>query len=156
MKNQLATHMLSLTGRPDRATDRMRKAIDLAITSADEFGDVTVDSRHVLYGLIREAEGVGFHVLNHLNLTRLQLDSVLSIADPSSGNSAINVDDDIAIVMRAAADAATLMNHNYIGTEHLLLGVVAPNTQSVKLLADLGISDESVTHEVRGLMGYLP
>ena len=58
--------------------------------------------------------------------------------------------------MTTATDGATSMNHNYIGTEYLLLGIVALGTKSVKLLADLGINDESVTHEVRGLMGHLP
>lgn len=145
-----------MTGRPDRTTDRTRKAVELAVTAAGEFGARAVDSRHLLCGLLRQAEGVAFHVLDNLGVTASKVDEMLAADSPSETNSPMTLDADVRSVMVTASDCSSSMGHNHIGTEHLLLGVVAPGTNSSKLLAELGIQGEAVTHEIYGLLGRLP
>lgn len=146
---ELAKRLLALTGCPSRTTERARKAVEHAVVAADEFGARAVDSRHLLCGLLRGPEGVAFGILRHVfELTKNPVEEVLATAGNSDQKSPTSLDDDLSTVMTTAATCSASMHHNYIGTEHLLLGVVAPGTKSAKLLADLGIHNEPVTHEV--------
>ena len=66
--DMLMVELLELTGRADRATDRSRKCIELAVLAAQDTASPVIDSRHLLCGLMREGHGVAFHILDRMGL----------------------------------------------------------------------------------------
>ncbi|GAA5510041.1 Clp protease N-terminal domain-containing protein [Novipirellula caenicola] len=143
-------------GRSDRTTDHAQTAVQHAVGAADEFGDSCVDSCHILLGLyLVDGFSVAANVLSHLELPEFELRRRLAGRNRVHCSSPLGIDDDVPVVFTEALAGADRMHHRHIGTEHLLLGVVASKTKSVNLLAGFGIAPDAVTHEVLGLMGWL-
>ncbi len=145
------------SARSDRATDRSRTSIRLAVEAADEFGDVCVDSCHILCGLVREGQGVASHILrSQFDLTRDALDAAMNTRLRHENEGASALAPELKTVMAATLGFAARLNHSYFGTEHLLAGVIAPETQSLALLDGLGVSRNDIEQEILGLVGHLP
>ena len=155
-KTLLAAQILEMSGRAARTTDRTWKVIELSVYAAEEFGDAGVDSRHLLCGVMREGKGVAAYVLKRLDFTCAAVESKLLLGKRTELLAPNSVDNEVSIVLQTAADFASSMKHNFIGTEHLLLGFMVPQTKSFRLLAELGIDYESVNRLVRGLLGVCP
>jgi RNA polymerase sigma factor (sigma-70 family) len=111
----------------DAYTPRARRVIALAQEEARRFNVDSVATEHVLLGLIREGGGVAVKVLGNLGL---DLDAVRSAVESSivpgtsTGPDQIGLNSRVKKVMELAADEARQLGHHYIGTEHLLLGLV--------------------------------
>ncbi len=150
---KLVDDSLSLTGKPDRATDRTRKSIELAILTAREFDSPIVDSRHLLCGLIREGNGIAFHILNQMGLSRDRLEKTVASGLDAGGTSLPRLDADLAAALTGCWALANSLHHNYIGTEHLLLGIVGAQTRAREVLQQLGIDGATVDSEIRQLIG---
>lgn len=143
--------------RSDRATDRSRTSIRLAVEAADEFSDACVDSCHILCGLLREGQGVASHILrSQFNLSRDSLDVAMQSRPSVELDGTSDLAPELKTVMTVTLDFAARLNHSYFGTEHLLVGVIAPGIQSSALLDRLGISGDRIEEEVLGLLGHLP
>lgn len=140
-------------GHPGRETVRVRDTVAHAITCANELGDNFVDTCHLLAGLYREGNGVAYHVLNTLGVTRTEIDDWLVRRDFPAGPACL-ADDDIRTLFNAALAAAGQMSHSYIGTEHLLIGATADGTKSSLLISDLGLVPLDIENEVLHLLGY--
>ena len=140
----------------DRATDRSRTSIRLAVESADELSDSAIDSCHVLCGLLREGQGVASHILrSQFDVTHAAMNTAMATRKRPSNTGGSDVFSDIQPVMYSTIDFARRLNHSYFGTEHLLFGCLNPETQSATLLTSMGIQLSAVEHEILGLFGHL-
>ena len=140
-------------GRPERETERARNCIALAVECADELGDNEVNSCHLLSGLYREGNGVAFHVLKNFSVTQEQIAGALRGRERSVAKQ-FQINIDIKTVLDAAFAAADEMFHNYIGTEHLLIGATSDATESAKMLTGFELSPSEVASEVFHLLGH--
>lgn len=145
-------HILAL-GHPGRETDRARNCISLAIECTDELGDQEFDSCHLLSGLYREGNGVAFHVLKDFAVTQRQIDDTLRSRHRSTAVE-FQINSEMNVVLDAAFAAAREMSHNYIGTEHLLIGATSETVAAAKMLIAFGLSPNDVQMEVYNLLGH--
>src|SRR5260370_5364955 len=108
-------------------TERARKVLSLAQEEAQRFNHNYIGTEHLLLGLVREGDGVAAKVLNNLGV---ELNKVRSAVEFIIGRGDRIVLGEIGLTPRAkkvielAVDEARRLNHHYIGTEHLLLGLV--------------------------------
>ena len=113
--------------RFDRFTDRARKALTLAQDEAQRFNHAYIGPEHLLLGLVRESEGLAARVLENMHV---ELPKVRSAVEFIIGRADLPVVGEVGLtppakrVIELAIDEARGMGHNYIGTEHLLLGLV--------------------------------
>lgn len=142
-------------GRPGRATDRASETIALGVRCADELGDQHFDSCHLLSGLYREPDGIAHHVLCGLGITLQQIDDAIFKREHVSVDSGFTIDEELELVFADAFAAADEMWHSYIGTEHLMIGVVADGTKSARLLNEFGFTSAQVTKDVHDILGHV-
>jgi ATP-dependent Clp protease ATP-binding subunit ClpC len=113
--------------RFDKFTKRARKVLSLAQEEAQRLGHNYIGTEHLLLGLVREGDGVAAKVLSNCGV---KLDEVRSSVESIIGHGNRIVLGEIGLTPRAkkvielAVDEARSMNHHYIGTEHLLLGLI--------------------------------
>ena len=113
--------------RFDKFTDRARKVLTLAQDEAQRFNHNYIGTEHLLLGLVREGEGVAARVLENMNV---ELAKVRTAVEFIIGRGDRPVVGEVGLTPRAkrvielAIDEARRLGHNYIGTEHLLLGLV--------------------------------
>ena len=148
--------MLSLTGRPDRTTDRTRKSIELAVLAASELNSTVIDSRHLLCGLVREGEGVACHILRRLGLNQERLEQMVAELPRSGDVSLPRIDEDMSAAIQACWTLATSLHHNYIGTEHVLLAIAGSQSRARELLRLLGIEGKVIASDIRNLLRIPP
>ena len=113
--------------RFDKFTERARKVLSLAQDEAQRFNHNYIGTEHLLLGLVREGDGVAAKVLNNLGV---ELTKVRSAVEFIIGRGDRIVLGEIGLTPRAkkvielAVDEARRLDHHYVGTEHLLLGLV--------------------------------
>jgi len=134
--------------RFDKFTERARKALHLAQEEAQRLQHNYIGTEHLLLGLVREGEGVAAKVLSSLGV---ELDKVRSSVESIIGRGNRVVLGEIGLTPRAkkvielAVDEARRLQHHYIGTEHLLLGLVREGHGiAAGVLDSLGVSLENV------------
>ena len=142
----------------NRFTERARKVLVLAKEEARRFSHDYIGTEHILLGLVREGEGVACAVLQNLgvDLERVRIE-VEKLVSPGSSAPVLG---DIPFTPRAkkslelAAEEARNLGHNYIGTEHILLGLIREGEGlAMEVLYNLGVSLESVREEIFSLLG---
>ena len=142
----------------NRFTERARKVIILAKEEARRFNHDYIGTEHILLGLIREGEGVAAAVLQKIGVSleniRLEIEKLVQ---PGPSTQIIG---DIPFTPRAkkalelAAEEARSLGHNYIGTEHLLLGLIREGEGiASQVLLNLGMDLNTVRNEVMELLG---
>ena len=143
-----------------RFTPRARACVVAAQQAAVGFGAPSVGSEHLLIGLYAEPDGVAAKVLEELGFPRgSATEALLATAEgadePTRGHVpfATGAKQALEEALRAALD----LGHNYIGTEHILLGILRldPGQPGAALLADAGITIESATAGVLRLLREL-
>ena len=142
----------------NRFTERARKVIILAKEEARRFNHDYIGTEHVLLGLVREGEGVAASVLQKMgvSLEKIRLE-IEKLVQPGPTTQIIG---DIPFTPRAkkalelAAEEARSLGHNYIGTEHLLLGLIREGEgMASQVLLNLGLDLNTVRNEVMELLG---
>jgi ATP-dependent Clp protease ATP-binding subunit ClpC len=138
--------------RFDKFTERARKVLQLAQEEAQRFNHNYIGTEHLLLGLVREGEGVAAKVLGNLGV---DLNKVRSAVEFIIGRGERTVTGDIGLTPRAkkvielSVEEARRLNHNYIGTEHLLLGLVREGEGiAAGVLESLGVSLDKVRQQV--------
>ncbi len=142
----------------NRFTERARKVIILAKEEARRFNHDYIGTEHILLGLIREGEGVAAAVLQKVGVSleniRLEIEKLVQ---PGPATQIIG---DIPFTPRAkkalelAAEEARSLGHNYIGTEHILLGLIREGEGvASQVLLNLGLDLNRVRNEVMELLG---
>jgi len=140
-----------------RFTERARKVILLAQEEAGRVGSQQVATEHLLLGLLREAEGVAAQVLESLGVglaaVRSEVESHVTPKDATVSGEP-QLDPRAKKVVELAADEAKRMKHNYIGTEHLLLGLVREKEGlAAKVLTAQGVTLDQMRQQVAGYLG---
>jgi ATP-dependent Clp protease ATP-binding subunit ClpC len=138
--------------RFDKFTDRARKVLTLAQDEAQRFNHNYIGTEHLLLGLVREGEGVAARVLENMNV---ELPKVRTAVEFIIGRGDRPVVGEVGLTPRAkrvielAIDEARRLGHNYIGTEHLLLGLVREGEGiAAGVLESLGVTLDKVRHQV--------
>jgi ATP-dependent Clp protease ATP-binding subunit ClpC len=136
----------------DKFTKRAKQVLQLATEEAKTFNHPYIGTEHILLGLIREGEGVAARVLDDLGVKLSQARHAVEFI-VGVGESVSRQDQDLTArakkVIEYAIDEAKRLNHHYIGTEHLLLGLVR-NGEGVAtgVLDIMGVSLEQVRTQV--------
>lgn len=142
----------------NRFTERARKVIVLAKEEAKRFNHDYIGTEHILLGLIREGEGVASVVLQNmgLNLEKIRME-IEKLVQPGP---ATVVSGDIPFTPRAkrvielSMDEARSLGHNYIGTEHLLLGLLHEGEGvAAQVLTDSDLDLDKLRNEIMELLG---
>jgi len=135
----------------EKFTERARKVLSLAQEEAQRFNHNYIGTEHLLLGLVREGDGVAAKVLSNLGV---ELNKVRSAVEFIIGRGDRIVLGEIGLTPRAkkvielAVDEARRLNHHYIGTEHLLLGLVREGEGiAAGVLESLGVNLEKVRSE---------
>ncbi|MBI2836608.1 MAG: ATP-dependent Clp protease ATP-binding subunit [Chloroflexi bacterium] len=141
-----------MTSRFDKFSERARRVLTSAQEEAQRLNHSYIGTEHLLLGLIREEEGVGAKVLVNLGVT---LSKVRSAVEYIIGRGEKTVTGEIGLTPRAkrvielAIDEARHLGHNYIGTEHLLLGLLHEGEGvAASVLESFGITLEQARAEV--------
>ncbi len=141
-----------MSDRFDKFTERAKKVLVLAQEEAQRFNHTYIGTEHLLLGLVREGEGIAAKVLSNLGV---ELQKVRSAVEFIIGRGDRMVIGDISLTPRAkkvielAVEEARRLNHNYIGTEHLLLGLVREGEGiAAGVLESLGVNLEKVRAQV--------
>ncbi len=141
-----------MADRFDKFTERARKVLTLAQEEAQRFNHNYIGTEHLLLGLVREGEGVAAKVLANMGV---ELPKVRSAVEFIIGRGDRMVMGEIGLTPRAkkvielAVDEARRLNHHYIGTEHLLLGLVREGEGiAAGVLESLGVSLDKVRAQV--------
>ena len=142
----------------NRFTERARKIILLAKEEAKRFNHDYIGTEHILLGLIREGEGVAAAVLASLGLgpdkIRFEIEKLVQPGPATIVSGDIPFTPKAKKVIELAMDEARNLGHNYIGTEHLLLGLVREGEGiASQVLVNLGLDLDKVRMEVMNLLG---
>src|SRR3990172_5944122 len=145
-----------MADRFDKFTERARRVLTLAQEEALRFNHNYIGTEHLLLGLVREGEGVAAKVLANLGV---ELNKVRSAVEFIIGRGDRAVMGEIGLTPRAkkvielAVDEARRLGHHYIGTEHLLLGLVREGEGiAAGVLESLGVSLEKLRAEVTRIL----
>ena len=142
----------------DRFTQRVRKVLFLARDEAGRLQHDYIGTEHLLLGVIREGEGVAANVLRRLGVDfdRMQKsveDSVTAPMGPVSIGE-IPFTPRAKKVLELSIDEARLHNHNYVGTEHLLLALIREGEGvAARVLGEFGADHEKIKREVVKALG---
>src|SRR2546427_190244 len=129
-------------------TDRVRKVLQMAREEAARLHHEYVGTEHILLGLIREGEGVAAAVLTNLNVDLEEIQQKIE-ETVKKGKAAAAAGPDLPYTSRAkkvlelAMSEARELNHSYVGTEHLLLGLLREEKGiAAQVLTDAGVNLE--------------
>ena len=146
----------------ERFTERARKVMTFAQQEAERFKHNYIGTEHILLGLVREREGIAARVLSNLGV---DLAKVRNAVEFIIGRGEHQVVGEIGLTPRAksvlqlAVDEGRRLGHHYIGTEHLLLGLIREGEGiAAGVLESMGVSLERVRTEVLRVLsgGSLP
>jgi ATP-dependent Clp protease ATP-binding subunit ClpA len=143
-----------------RFTKRARMSVVLAQEEARHFNHNYIGTEHLLLGLLRQDEGIAAQALASLNVTlgeaRGQLESIVGYGEEGTGAKAPFTPRSRKVLELALREALQL-GHNYIGTEHILLGLVEESEGvAARILLNLGVEADEVREQVIRLLGGEP
>src|SRR5262249_21538200 len=143
----------------ERFTDRARKVMQLANQEAQRFNHEYIGTEHLLLGLIKEGAGVAANVLKNLNIdlsrARREIEEIVLAGPGMVTTGKLPQTPKAKKVIDHAIEEARSLGHNYVGTEHLLLGLVREEEGVAgQVLLNLGIDLEDVREEVLNLLGH--
>jgi len=142
----------------DRFTDRARKVMGLARQEAQRFNHDYIGTEHILLGLIQEGSGVAADVLKNLDVDpkkiRQEIEKLVSHGTTMVTMGQLPFTPRAKKVLELALEEASNLGHNYIGTEHLLLGLIREQEGiAAQVLQNLSVRLEDVREEVLELLG---
>jgi ATP-dependent Clp protease ATP-binding subunit ClpC len=141
----------------DRFTERTRAALSLAQDEARRLGHEYIGTEHVLLGILRRSDSVGARVLDGRSV---RLDAVRSAVEQTIGRGHSTADGERHLTPRLkrvfdlSVKEAKALGHDYVGTEHLLLGITREGEGvAAVILHDLGVTAEQVRADVVRIVG---
>jgi ATP-dependent Clp protease ATP-binding subunit ClpC len=142
----------------ERFTDRARKVMALANQEAQRFNHEYIGTEHILLGLIKEGSGVGANVLKNLEVdlgkVRAEVEKLAGGRPDAMAIGKLPQTPGAKKVIEYAISEARSLNHKYVGTEHLLLGLLREREGvAAQVLMNLGLNLEDVREEVLNLLG---
>jgi len=142
----------------ERFTDRARKVMALANQEAQRLNHEYIGTEHILLGLVKEGSGVGATVLKQLDVdlrkVRMEVEKLVKSGPETVTMGKLPHTPRAKKVIEYAIEEARSLNHNYVGTEHLLLGLLREQDGvAAQVLMNLGLKLEEVREEVLNLLG---
>ena len=143
----------------ERFTDRARKVMQLANQEAQRFNHEYIGTEHILLGLVKEGSGVAANVLKNLDVDlrkiRIEVEKIVQTGPDMVTMGKLPQTPRAKKVIEYAMDEARNLNHNYVGTEHLLLGLLREQEGvAAQVLMNLGMKLDDVREEVLNLLGH--
>ncbi len=143
----------------ERFTDRARKVMQLANQEAQRFNHEYIGTEHILLGLIKEGSGVAANVLKNLDVDlrkiRLEVEKLVQSGPDMVTMGKLPQTPRAKKVIEYSMEEARHLNHNYVGTEHILLGLLREQEGvAAQVLMNLGLKLEDVREEVLNLLGH--
>ena len=137
----------------ERFTDRARKVMQLANQEAQRFNHEYIGTEHILLGLIKEGSGVAANVLKNLDVDlrkiRLEVEKLVQSGPDMVTMGKLPQTPRAKKVIEYSMEEARHLNHNYVGTEHILLGLLREQEGvAAQVLMNLGLKLEEVREEV--------
>jgi ATP-dependent Clp protease ATP-binding subunit ClpC len=143
----------------ERFTDRARKVMQLANQEAQRFNHEYIGTEHILLGLIKEGSGVAANVLKNLDIDlrkiRLEVEKIVQSGPDMVTMGKLPQTPRAKKVIEYAIEETRLLGHNYVGTEHMLIGLVREEEGvAAQVLMNLGLRLEYIREEVLNLLGH--
>lgn len=140
-----------------RYSKRMRETLAFAEEEAGQLSHNYVGTEHLLLGLVRAGEGLGAKILRRsgvtLDLVREAVKTIIGVGEPQAGGSP-GYTPRAQRVLALASEQADRLSHRYLGTEHLLLGLLTEGGGvGAQMLAGFGVTLETVEQELDRLWG---
>ena len=134
-------------------TEKARISINKAHDEACEMGHGYIGSEHLLLGIISEGTGVGAKILENAGVTaeavREKVKALMGENTPINQNAELALTPRSKRILEIAAMEARRMGHNYIGTEHILVGIIRDGDGvGANILAGLGVNFNNVYNEI--------
>ena len=149
-----------MPNKMERFTQRARRVLSLAQEEAERLQHGLIGTEHLLLGLMREEGGVAGRVLRDLGLEQRRVEELVSRLTESGSRTTVgnpDLSEGTKKVLELAVDEARRMGHHYIGTEHLLLGLVRQQDGiAIEVLRRLGVSPEEVRRQTRRVLSESP
>ncbi len=139
-----------------RFTERAQKVLALAQEEAIRLGHNNIGTEHILLGLIREGEGIAAKALQALGLgsDKIQNEVETLIGTGQEGTKTIHYTPRAKKVIELSMDEARKLGHSYVGTEHILLGLIREGEGvAARVLNNLGVSLNKARQQVLQLLG---
>ena len=145
----------------DRFTDRAKKVMNLARQEAQRFNHEYLGTEHILLGLVQEGSGVAANVLKNmgidLNKIRMEVEKIVKTGPAMVTMGQLPFTPRAKKVLELSMEEAGNLGHNYIGTEHLLLGLIKENEGiAARVLLSNGVLLDDAREQVLEFLGADP
>jgi ATP-dependent Clp protease ATP-binding subunit ClpC len=143
----------------ERFTDRAHKVMQFACQEAQRFNHEYLGTEHILLGLAKEGSGVAASVLKNLDIDlrkiRFEVEKIVQAGSEVVTMSKLPQTPRAKKVIEYSIEEARNLNHNYVGTEHLLLGLLREEDGvAAQVLMNLGLNLQDVRDEVMIILGH--
>lgn len=139
-----------------RFTDGAQRALAIAQEKAKEFGHDYVGTEHLLLGLLEEKNSVAAKALHKLGLQDKEAEKAIldAVGRGSNHGDTLYMTPRTKRVLELAVDSANRMQHSYVGSEHILLGILSDGGGvAVAVLQAFGIRAEDIVKEIQAMVG---
>ncbi|NWF62782.1 MAG: ATP-dependent Clp protease ATP-binding subunit, partial [Chloroflexi bacterium] len=139
----------------ERFTQRARRVLSLAHQEAERARQNNIGTEHLLLGLMDEEGGVAGRVLRELGMSSDRVREVvarISGSNPNFDPTRIELSPETQQVLEFAVDEARRLGHHYIGTEHILLGLVRVDSTALEALRRLGVTPDQIRRQTRRVL----
>jgi ATP-dependent Clp protease ATP-binding subunit ClpC len=145
----------------EKFTDQARKVMQLAHQESQRFNHEYVGTEHLLLGLIKEGTGVAANILRNLDIdlrmVRIEVEKLVQAGPDMVTMGKLPMTPRTKKVLEYAIEESRNFNHNYVGTEHLLLGLIREEEGvAAQVLMNLGLKLEDLREEMLNLLGNSP
>ena len=148
-----------MPNKMERFTQRARRVLSLAQEAADSLNSRLIDTEHLLLGLMREEESLAARALIAAGLDRGQVEDLARAASRTKPARSLQLDlsADAKKTLELAVNEARRLSHRYIGSEHLLLGLLRlPGGAALDILRQLDVAPEQIRRQVAIVMQEPP
>jgi ATP-dependent Clp protease ATP-binding subunit ClpC len=139
----------------ERFTQRARRVLSIAHQEAERAQNNNIGTEHLLLGLMEEEGGVAGRVLRELGMIADRVREVVKrVTSPSSSfdPNRVELASETQQVLEHAVEEARRLGHHYIGTEHILLGLVRVDSTATEVLRRLGVTSEQIRRQTRRVL----
>ncbi len=139
----------------ERFTQRARRVLSLAHQEAERARQNNIGTEHLILGLMDEEGGVAGRVLRDLGMTPDRVREVVQRVSGAAANfdpNRIELAPETQQVLEFAIDEARRLGHHYIGTEHILLGLIRVESTGMEVLRRLGITGDQIRRQTRRVL----
>ncbi len=138
-------------------TGKANNAINLAITSAQEFGHTYVGSEHILLGLLKSGDGVAYTVLSQCGATAEAAEELIRTEIGTGDRTRLTPEDftpRTKRILQTAIMQAANIGHNYVGTEHILIALLADGSSyAVRFLSAMNVRPDDLVKQLNEALG---